>query len=325
MKKEQTALRLDAGSGHRTAYARLFGVLERYGVVLALVLLVSIAGALQPIFLRPSNVINVLRQVSITGILAIGMTFVILNCGIDLSVGSILGLTGMLAIIFQPHGLVVSIGSALAVGTLVGVANGYGVANGIVPFIMTLASLTAVRGIAFMVSDGRPVMGASDAYAWIGGGYVAGIPVPVLILGLILFAAYFILERTTFGRSVYAVGGNEEAARLAGINLTRNRIYVYGISGLLSGLAGVVLTARMTSCDPAVGILFELDAIAATVIGGTSMFGGEGKVTRTVIGALIMGVLANVMNLMNISPYPQQVVKGLIILWAVLMDKFKQR
>jgi ribose/xylose/arabinose/galactoside ABC-type transport system permease subunit len=325
MNKEKTALSLGAGLDHPPVYVRLSRVLQHYGVVLALVLLVGIAGILQPIFLRPSNVINVLRQVSITGMLAVGMTFVIINCGIDLSVGSILGLTGMLAIMFQPHGLVVSIGSALGVGALVGMTNGYGVAKGIVPFIMTLASLTVVRGIAFMVSDGRPVMGASDAYAWIGGGYVAGIPVPVLIFGLTVFAGYFILEWTTFGRSVYAVGGNEEAARLAGINLTRNRIYVYGISGLLSGVAGVVLTARMTSCDPAVGSMFELDAIAATVIGGTSMFGGEGKVTRTVIGALIMGVLANVMNLMNISPYPQQVVKGLIILCAVLMDKFKQR
>jgi ribose/xylose/arabinose/galactoside ABC-type transport system permease subunit len=176
-----------------------------------------------------------------------------------------------------------------------------------------------------MVSDGQTVIGVRQTYAWIGGGQVGGIPVPVLIFGLAVATGHFILERTTFGRSVYAVGGNEEAARLAGIKVNRNRIYVYGFAGLLAGLAGIVITARMTSCDPAVGVTFELDAIAATVIGGASMLGGEGKVTRTLVGSLIMGVLSNVMNLLNISPYPQQVVKGLIILGAVLMDKIKQR
>jgi ribose/xylose/arabinose/galactoside ABC-type transport system permease subunit len=325
MKKEDAPLSLGARLHLATGYMRLARMLQRFGVGFALLLLVSIAGILQPIFLEPSNILSVLRQVSITGTVAVGMTFVIISGGIDLSVGSIVGLAGMLAIMFQSYGLVVSIGMALAVGALVGMANGHGVAKGIVPFLMTLATMTGVRGIAFMVSDGFPVMGASEAYAWIGAGHVAGIPVPVLILGFTVAVGYFILEWTTFGRSVYAVGGNAEAARLAGINLGRNRIYVYGISGLLSGVAGVVITARMTSCDPSVGGMFELDAIAATVIGGTNISGGEGKVIRTLIGSLIMGVLANIMNLTNVSPYPQQVVKGLIILGAVVMDKMKQR
>ncbi len=305
-------------------YVRDSRLLERYGAGLALAVLVTIGGILQPIFLDPRNIVNVLRQVSITGTLTVGMTFVIINGGIDLSVGSIVGLTGMLAVMAQPYGLVAPIGIALALGTLVGLVNGYGVARGITPFIMTLATMTAARGVAFMVSDGFPVMGVSNAYAWIGAGHVRGIPVPVLILGLSVVTGYFVLERTKFGRWVYAVGGNAEAARLSGINIARNRILVYGISGLLSGVAGVVITARMTSCDPTVGTMFELDAIAAAVIGGTSMSGGEGRIAGTLFGALIMGVLANVMNLMNLSPYSQQVAKGVIILGAVVMDRWKQ-
>ncbi|BCV24592.1 ABC transporter permease [Gelria sp. Kuro-4] len=304
--------------------ARLLSPLQRYGVEMALVLLIVLAGILEPVFLNPVNVINVLRQVSITGTLAVGMTFVIINGGIDLSVGSIVGLAGMLAVMLQPQGLLVSTGVALVIGVTLGFLNGVGVANGIVPFIMTLATMTAARGIAFMVSDGRPVMGVSDAYAWIGEGQLVGIPVPVVVFALVVATGHFILTKTTFGRSVYAVGGNIEAARLSGINVRKNQVMVYVLSGLLAGIAGVVITARMTACDPTVGNMFELDAIAATVIGGTSMSGGEGRVTRTVVGALIMGVLANTMNLMNVSPYSQQVVKGIIILGAVLMDRVRR-
>ena len=324
MNREKASVGVGATVNSLTAHVLGSRLLQRYGAGLALVVLVTIAGILQPIFLEPRNVVNVLRQVSITGTLTVGMTFVIINGGIDLSVGSIVGLAGMLAVMAQPYGLVAPIGIALAMGTLVGLVNGYGVAKGVIPFIMTLSTMTAARGVAFMVSDGFPVMGVSNAYAWIGAGHVGGIPVPVLILGLSVVAGYFVLERTKFGRWVYAVGGNAEAARLAGINIERNRICVYCISGFLSAVAGVVITARMTSCDPAVGSMFELDAIAAAVIGGSSMNGGEGRIAGTLFGALIMGVLANVMNLMNISPYSQQVAKGVIILGAVLMDRFNQ-
>jgi ribose/xylose/arabinose/galactoside ABC-type transport system permease subunit len=307
----------------------LKNIFLNFGIVFALVIIVIILSILNENFMRFENIINVLRQVSINAILAIGSTFVILTAGIDLSIGSIVALAGMVAAHYatmdggNPNtSLAVFMG--LAVGLLVGLINGIAVAKWkLAPFIVTLGMMAAARGATFVYSDGQPIADLNNPFLFVGGGYVAGIPVPVLITVLVMIIFIVILYKTRFGRYVYAVGGNQNAARISGIKVDRVLISVYAISGLLAGLAGIILTARVSSGLPQAGQSYELDAIAAVVIGGTSLMGGRGRLWGSLVGALLIGILNNGLDLLNVSSYWQQIVKGCIIVAAVLLDRRK--
>lgn len=304
--------------------AAIGNLLRRFGIVLAFALLMAVLSLLSPSFLTVSNLLNIARQVSINAILAAGMTFVILTAGIDLSVGSVLAYAGaiMAGLLAGGTPLVVSIGAGLAVGALLGLVNGAVVTKGKVqPFIATLAMLTIARGATLVYTDGRPITGLPDAFVWLGAGDVGRVPVPVIIMALVFLAAHLILARTVLGRYVYAIGGNEEAARLSGVNVIFYKALVYAISGVLSAVSAVILTARLNSAQPTAGAGYELDAIAAVVLGGTTLAGGEGSIGGTLLGAFIIGVINNGLNLLNVNPFYQQVVKGVVILLAVLLDR----
>jgi ribose transport system permease protein len=271
-------------------------------------------------------VTNVLRQASFNGLLSTGMTFVILTKGIDLSGGSILGVAAMIAGLLKEQNIVTIFAAALGVGGILGLMNGVVIAKlRLEPFVVTLAMLTVARGVALVVSKGYLITGVSDTFREVGVGYVLGVPNPVIIMGVTFAAAWFVLRYTQFGRRVYATGANEEAARLAGINVDAHKMAAYGISGVLAALAALVLVARLQTADPLSGVGFELDAIAATVIGGTTFDGGKGGIGGTVIGVLILAMLNNILNLMNISPYAQQIVKGMVLLGAVVMNEYTRR
>ncbi|OUM90076.1 MAG: ribose ABC transporter permease [Caldibacillus debilis] len=304
------------------------GFFQKMGPLLGLLLIVIVLTILSPNFLTATNILNVFRQVSINALLAFGMTYVILTGGIDLSVGSILALCSALAAGFMTDSMdpVLAVSAGLVLGALMGAANGFVIAKGkVAPFIATLATMTIFRGLTLVYTEGRPITGFSDSVAFkmIGRGYFLGVPVPVYIMLAIFLILYLVLKKTTFGRGVYAVGGNEEASRLSGLNVDRIKIGVYTISGLLSAFAGIILASRLNSAQPTAGISYELDAIAAVVIGGTSLSGGRGRIAGTLIGALIIGVLNNGLNLLNVSSFYQQVVKGGVILLAVLLDRKK--
>jgi ribose transport system permease protein len=296
--------------------------------VLGLILITIILTIMSPSFLTTDNIFNVLRQVSINALIAYGMTFVILTGGIDLSVGSILALAsaltaGMLASGMDP---VLAVIVGLAAGAAMGMVNGLIITKGkVAPFIATLATMTIFRGFTLVYTDGRPITGLSDAVSFqmLGKGYFLGIPFPVVTMLIAYFVLFFILRKTTFGRGVYAIGGNEEASRLSGLKVDRLKIGVYSITGFLSALAGITLASRLNSAQPTAGASYELDAIAAVVLGGTSLSGGRGWIFGTLIGALIIGVLNNGLNLLNVSSFYQQVVKGGVILLAVLLDRKK--
>ncbi|WP_077966590.1 ABC transporter permease [Ensifer adhaerens] len=307
-------------------------LIQEYGIFLAFLLLAVILSVSNPYFLTPGNISNVLLQTSINGVLAIGMTFVILTRGIDLSVGSVVALAGMVSASFATTSASAGIAGApypfllaLAIGILVGVACGtlvgVIVSRFSVPaFVATLGMLSAARGMTLIYGGGKPVPALTPEFRWIGTGNILGIPMPVILLAVVFAASWWILTRTRFGRYVYAVGGNPHAAKTSGINVTRIRFLVYVISGALSGLAGMMLSARTGSALPQAGIAYELDAIAAVVIGGTSLSGGVGRVTGTLIGALIIGVMNNGLDLMGIQSYYQQVLKGALIVGAVMLD-----
>jgi putative xylitol transport system permease protein len=302
------------------------GFLARYGIVLALVLLVALMTFLHPSFMTSANIVNVLRQVSINGILAVGLTFVILTAGIDLSVGSILAFAGIVAAMLVSGAVVLPPFVAIAAAVLAGGA--FGAVNGVLvsrfkvtPFVVTLGMLSMARGLTLLLSNGRPVPGLSDPFRFIGQGFVFGVPVPVWIFITVLLAAWVTLRFTVYGRRVYAVGGNLESARTSGIPTRWIIFSVYLISGLAAGLAGAVLTARTTAGLPQAGLGYELDAIAAVVIGGTSLMGGVGSVGFTLVGVLIIGVIGNGLDLLGVSSYYQEVVKGAIIIAAVLIDR----
>ncbi|HUO45300.1 MAG TPA: ribose ABC transporter permease [Acidimicrobiia bacterium] len=305
---------------------RTFRLLRDSGIFLALILLVVIGGILSPHFLQPGNILNVLRQVAIVGILGIGMTFVILTAGIDLSVGSIVGFAAIAAAAMMSSGLAwpLAIPLALLAGALVGAINGLGITKGrLQPFIMTLGMLVIVRGVTMTFARGQPIsLGeAGPSFVWLGSGTLLGIPVPVWLLLAIAGLAGFTLRHTTFGRHVYAVGDNPEAARLSGIKTDRVIFLVYVISGLCAAVSALIIVSRLTAGEPSQGTGFELDAIAIVVIGGTSLFGGEGGVLGTLVGAGIVAAMANLLNLLGVSPFSQQIVKGLIILGAVLLER----
>lgn len=303
-------------------------LLQKIGPFIGLIAIVVIITILNPSFLSVNNLLNVFRQVSINALIAFGMTFVILTGGIDLSVGSILALTGAVTAGLMSGGMdpVLAMLVGLLLGALLGAINGVIIAKGkVAPFIATLATMTIYRGLTLVYTEGRPISGLGDSVAFqmLGKGYFLGIPVPVVTMIISFAILYFILKKTTFGRRVYAVGGNEEASILSGINADRIKIYVYSLVGLLAGLASLILTSRLNSAQPTAGEMFELDAIAAVVLGGTSLTGGRGWIVGTLIGALIIGVLNNGLNLIGVSSFFQQVVKGAVILFAVLLDRKK--
>ncbi len=298
--------------------------LRRFGMVVVLGALVLALGLMSDRFLTSTNLLNVTRQVTINAILAAGMTVVILSGGIDLSVGAVLALSGAVGagLMAAGYGWPVGVAGALVVGLAIGVVNGLFVAYAkLPPFIVTLASMALARGLTLVYTGGRPIAVRDVAFTWWGHGYVGPIPVPVLLMAAVYVAAHLALTRLKIGRLVYAVGGNETAARMAGVRVERVKVVVYALSGLAAGLAAVVLTARLVSAQPTAGQGYELDAIAAVILGGTSLSGGRGSVGGTVIGAFVIGVLANGLNLLNVSPFYQDVAKGAVILLAVLLDR----
>jgi ribose/xylose/arabinose/galactoside ABC-type transport system permease subunit len=301
-------------------------LLAKYGIYIAFAILFVILSITSESFLTTTNIINILRQVSIIGIVAIGMSFVIITGGIDLSVGSIMALSAVVAASFAQADSSYSILIPMIIGVTVGLA--CGLINGVLvakwkvaPFIATLGMMTAARGLAMVYTDGRPVIGLSSSYNNIGSGYILGFPIPVLAFLVIVLVGIFILNFTVFGRHVFATGGNEQSAKLSGIHISTVKIGVYAISGLLAGIGGMILSSRIMSGSPVLGQGYELDAIAAVVIGGTSLFGGVGSLLGTLVGVLIIGVMNNGLDLLNVSSYYQQILKGAIIVIAVLLDK----
>lgn len=301
------------------------GHLSKYGIFIAFVAICILLTIATPYFFTTKNILIILRQVSINGILAIGVTFVIIAGGIDLSLGSVLALTGVIAAGFAHPGtyaLVVPVMLGILTGVLIGAINGLTITLGkVAPFIVTLGMMTIARGLALVWSDGRPVTNLSPSFNFIGGGDLFHIPVPVLLFAVVILVAAVILKYTRIGRYIYAVGGNENAARAAGIRVNGVKLFAYIICGGLAGLAGIVLAARITTGQPNAGIAYELDAIAAVVIGGTSLMGGRGSIAGTVVGVLIIGVINNGLDLLNVTSYYQQIVKGVIIIGAVLLDR----
>ncbi|MCI2252888.1 ABC transporter permease [Domibacillus sp. PGB-M46] len=298
-------------------------------MLIILVALIGLMTALEPNFINSNNIINIVRQMAVIGIIAIGVTFIIITSGIDLSSGSVVALTSVLVATVAQEGtypLIVAVLVAIAIGAGTGLFNGFLITKGnIAPFIVTLGMMTAARGLALLYSGGRPIGGLSDSLLFLGQGMIAGIPVPVIIFAIIGVISYILLNKTRFGKYVYAIGGNEQAAMIAGVNVTKVKILVYTFNGLLVGIAGLILTARIASGQPTAGNMYELDAIAATVIGGTSLTGGIGTIGGTIIGALIIGVMNNGLDLMNVSSYWQQILKGVIITVAVYIDARKHK
>ncbi len=304
-------------------------VVSKYQSLIGLIVFSIIISFLSNRFLTLGNASNVLRQSSINAILSVGMTFVILTGGIDLSVGSIFAFSGAITAFLVSIGqnFFLSIIAGLVVGTVIGLINGFFIAKAkLQPFIVTLVMMTIFRGATLVFTDGKPINVGyeknAEIFAKFGNGYLFDIiPIPIVVMVIVIAIAYFILNKTTVGRYVYAIGGNEDATKLSGINVTKVKLFVYGISGLLSALAGIIITARLGSAQPTAGEGYELDAIAAVVLGGTSLSGGVGTVLGTIVGVLIIGILNNALNLLNVSSYYQLLAKGLVILIAVLLDR----
>jgi ribose transport system permease protein len=296
---------------------------RQFGTLIGLLVLCTILWILSPFFLTVSNLLNIAQQTAINAIIAVGMTFVIITAGIDLSVGSMLAFSGVVlaSVLKVDLPVPVAILAGLTVGFVCGLVNGILITIGrLPPFISTLGMMSVARGAALLYTKGRPVSGFSESFRSLASGEILHIPTPVIIMIVVYIIAHFVLTKTKLGRYTYAIGGNEEAALLSGVNVKFFKASVYGICGMLSGLAAVILTARLNSAQPIAGMMYELDAIAATVIGGTSLMGGEGTILGTLIGALIMGVLRNGLNLLGVSSFIQQIVIGSVIIIAVLAD-----
>ncbi|MEP6636016.1 MAG: ribose ABC transporter permease [Acidobacteriota bacterium] len=301
---------------------------RQLGTLSGLLALAVVLWALTPHFLTISNLLNIAEQATIIAIIAVGMTFVIITGGIDLSVGSVLAFSGvvMASVLQKGVSLPLALMVGLGAGLLCGVLNGLLITVGrLPPFIATLGMMSVARGAALMFTEGRPISGFSESFRSLATGEVLRVPTPVIIMIGVYVIAHLLLRRTKLGRYTYAIGGNEEAALLSGINVRLYKTMVYGLAGLLSGLAAILLTARLNSAQPIAGMSYELDAIAATVIGGTSLLGGEGTVVGTLIGALIMAVLRNGLNLLGVSSFIQQIVIGSVIIVAVLIDMALKR
>jgi ribose transport system permease protein len=303
-------------------------VLKSYGILIAFVLICVVLAILSPVFLRWNNILNVIRQSSIYGVMAVGMTFVILSGGIDLSVGSILALSGVISAgaATNEMSLFMIIALGLLVGLLCGLFNGLMITIGkITPFVITLGMMSIARGLTLIYSGGRPISGFSGAFRFIGGGSILGIPFPIVILVATVLLGWLILTQTRLGRYTYAIGGNEETVKLSGINSNFYKTLVYVFSGVTAGISALILTSRLNSAGPTVGQAYELDVIAAVVIGGTSLSGGRGSVWGTLVGALLISVINNGMNLLGINPFYQLVVKGVIIIGAVFLDRLRDQ
>lgn len=303
-----------------------FSYLEKIIPFIGLILLVIIISALNSAFLEPSNLFNLLRQVSINGLIAFGMTFVILTGGIDLSVGSTLALSSAMIAILMVSGVdsIVALLIGCIFGAILGAINGLLITLGkMAPFIATLATMTVFRGLTLVITDGNPITNLNGSYAFqlFGCGYFLGIPVPAVTMFITFIILYIILHKTVFGRQTYAMGGNEKAAFISGIKVNKLKVMIYSLAGLMSAMAGAILTSRLNSAQPTAGMSYELDAIAAVVLGGTSLTGGKGRILGTLIGVLIIGVLNNGLNLLGVSSFYQQVVKGVVIIIAVLIDR----
>ncbi|MGE5550053.1 MAG: ABC transporter permease [Bacteroidota bacterium] len=325
----------------RVALAAGFGgFIRKYALYIIFVVVLIISGALSPVFFDTFNIMNLLRQASFIGLISLGMTFVVLTGGIDLSVGANYAFSAMLlAYLFHfgmykgyveslnpllPTPAIVLI--ALFAGGMVGVVNGFLVAKSrIQAFIVTMGTMVVFRGIAYSLAGGRTIFGIGQDLSFIGMGMIGKIPVPVIIWAAAALLSWVSLTFTRYGRRIYAVGGDEEAARLSGIKVDRYKFTVYIISGVLAALAGIMMAARVDQAEPKMGEYFELDAIAAVVIGGTSLFGGIGTIPGTIIGVLILTVITNILNLQAVHPYPQQIIKGGIIIGGILLQNFVQR
>ncbi|MFW5642623.1 MAG: ABC transporter permease [Alkalispirochaeta sp.] len=315
--------------------------MNKYGILLVFIGICILLAILTlnngvSVFLRFRNIVNVLRQSSVIGIIALGVTFVIITGGIDLSSGSLVAMIGVISAMAarQAYDLpvIIPVVVALALGILAGGINGTLHAKfKIPPFIATLGMMTSARGVGFLVTNGRPVDNLSDSYQWIGQGTILNlaenffIPIPVVIFIAMALISHFLLSSTRFGKYTYALGGNEQAAYICGVNVDRQKILVYTFAGFLTSIAAVVLTARVSSGQPSTGIMYELDAIASAVIGGTSLQGGIGTIGGTVIGTLIIAVMNNGLQLMGVSSYWQQIMKGVIIVVAVIIDTMRNR
>jgi inositol transport system permease protein len=304
-------------------------ILSRYGMLIILIVLIMVMTILAPTFLTSGNLINIVRQMSVVGIIAIGVTMIIITTGIDLSSGSVIALVSVVVASMSHPGsypLAVALIVGLGLGLLTGVINGTIISKGkIAPFIVTLGMMTVARGAALLYTSGKPIGNLSEGFKVIGQGNLFGIPIPILIFLFVGFISYIMLNKTKFGKYVYAIGGNEQAAVIAGVNVDKYKIMIYGFAGLLSAVGGIILTSRIASGQPTSGVMYELDAIAAAVIGGTSLSGGIGTIGGTIIGALIIGVMNNGLDLLNVSSYWQQILKGVIITVAVLIDSRKQK
>ena len=294
-------------------------VIRQYGILIGLIGLIIVFSILSERFFTVSNMLIVMRQTSIVAFLAFGMTFVILGAGIDLSVGSVLAFSGAVtAGVMQNGSVFFGILAGLAVGAALGAFSGLVITKLRIPaFIATLAMMAIARGGTLVYTDGRPITGLPSSFAFLGRGYIGNVPFPIILMLAIFILSYIILKLTRFGRYVYATGGNINAARASGIKVDNIVISNFTISGLLSGLTGIILASRLNSAQPTAGMGYELDAIAAVVLGGTNLFGGEGELWGTLVGAFIMGILNNGLNMLNVSSFYQQVVKGIVILIAV--------
>ena len=294
-----------------------------------LIILMAVITIINSNFLTANNLLNLLLQVTSNALIAFGMTFVILTGGIDLSVGSILALSSALTAGLLGSGMPVTLAIliSLILGCILGMMNGLLISYGkLAPFIVTLATMTIFRGATLVYTNGNPITkGLSDTFLFqfLGQGYIVGIPFPVIIMFIVFIVLYVLLHKTAFGKSVYAIGGNEKAAYISGVKLNKVKIIIYSISGIMASISGMIITSRLSSAQPTAGASYEMDAIAAVVLGGTSLSGGKGRILGTLIGALIIGVLNNGLNIIGVSAFWQQVVKGVVILIAVLIDRFK--
>ena len=310
----------------------MISLMRNYGIAVALVVEIVFFSALSPFFFSAENLLNVTLQLSITAIIAVGMTFVILTGGIDLSVGSLVAFVGVVATtaLKLPSSIVLGFVFALAAGLITGAISGslaglFITKFRIAPFIITLALMTIWRGAAFAFTEGRPVWELPEGFSLLAGLRILSVPLPTILMALVFISAHIVLRYTRFGRHVYTVGGNIEAARLAGINTGRILMEVYIICGALSALSGILLASRLNSGQPNSGTMYELDVIAAVVVGGTSLSGGRGTILGTFIGAMLIGILRNGLNLLNVDSYIQQILVGVVILLAVLMDELQKK
>ena len=316
--------RANGAASELTAGSALMQVVRDYKVIIVLMILLLIITAIwAPEFFGVQNLINVARQAAITGVVAVGMTYVILTAGIDLSVGSILALCGIMFALLIKAGTPIPVGMlvAIGVGILIGIVNGVGVTFlAIQPFIMTLATMAIVSGVALLISNGTPIPFDTDSgvVALLGNGNLGGLPGPVIVFVLVAAVGVFVLRYLPFGRFIYGIGGGLEAARLSGVRTARVLIMIYAISGLCAAIAGIITTSRLFVGHPTAGSFIMLDSIAAVVIGGTSLMGGRGGVIGTVAGVVLLAMVANLLNLLGVSPFNQQVAKGAIIILAVL-------